>query len=73
MPNKKELIQYGEKYGEVSKDCLERIYSLLDGLNDKQLTDMRTNMQYNIDTEWKYISFILIYILYILVFTKSNT
>lgn len=58
MPNKKELIQYGEKYGEVSKDCLDRIYSLLDGLNDKQLTDMRTNIQYNVDTEWKYISFI---------------
>ena len=33
MPNKKELRVYQEKYGEVSNDHLERIYSFLDGMN----------------------------------------
>ena len=62
MPNKKELIEYGEKYGEVSKDCLDRIYDLLDNLSDRQLRDMRANIQNNIETKWNHISFIFWFI-----------
>lgn len=58
MPNKKDLIEYGEKYGDVSKDCLDRIYDLLDNLSDRQLRDMRANIQDNIETKWNYISFV---------------
>ena len=62
MPNKKELRLYQEKYGEVSDDHLERIYSFLDGMNENQLCNLRTDIENNISTIWKSVSFIFYFI-----------
>ena len=62
MPSKKELIEYDEKYGEVSNDCLERIYNFLDGISDKQLEGVRNDIENNLNTKWKTISFIFYFI-----------
>lgn len=62
MPNKKELRLYQEKYGEVSDDHLERIYSFLDGMNENQLCNLRTDIENNINTIWKSVSFIFYFI-----------
>lgn len=62
MPSKKDLEKYGEKYGEVSRDCLDRLYDLIDNLNDKQMGTLRTNLEENEKTEWKHISFVFYFI-----------
>ena len=62
MPNKKELKLYQDEYGKVSNDHLERIYNFLDGVNDKQLTGIRNDIENNLNTKWKSISFIFYFI-----------
>lgn len=62
MPNKKELKIYQEEYGNVSKDHLDRIYEFLDGVKDKQLKGIRDDIENNLDTKWKTISFIFYFI-----------
>lgn len=62
MPSKKELQNYKEDYGEVSNDFMERIYNFLDGISDKQLEGIRTDIQNNLDTVWYTISFIFYFI-----------
>jgi Holliday junction resolvase RusA-like endonuclease len=62
MPSKKELKQYEEKYGEVTNDCLERIYNFIDGISDKQLDNVRKDIENNLNTKWKSISFIFYFI-----------
>ena len=62
MPGKKELQKYKEDYGEVSNDFMERIYNFLDGISDKQLEGIRTDIQNNLDTVWYTISFIFYFI-----------
>lgn len=62
MPNKKELKLYQEEYGNVSKDHLDRIYEFLDGVKDKQLNGIRDDIENNLNTEWKSISFIFYFI-----------
>lgn len=62
MPNKKELKLYQEEYGNVSKDHLDRIYEFLDGVKDKQLKGIRDDIENNLDTKWKTISFIFYFI-----------
>ena len=62
MPSKKELKQYEEKYGEVTNDCLERIYNFIDGINDRQLENVRKDIENNLNTKWKSISFIFYFI-----------
>lgn len=62
MPNKKELKLYQEEYGKVSNDCIERIYNFLDGLNNKQLETLRYDIENNLQTKWKSVSFIFYFI-----------
>ena len=62
MPNKKELKLYQEEYGNVSKDHLDRIYEFLDGVKDKQLDCIRNDIENNLSTKWKSISFIFYFI-----------
>ena len=62
MPNKKELKEYTDKYGDVSKDHLDRIYNFLADLNDKQLITLREGIEKNKNTEWKQVSFIFYFI-----------
>lgn len=62
MPNKKELKLYQEEYGNVSKDHLDRIYEFLDGVKDKQLDCIRNDIENNLNTHWKTISFIFYFI-----------
>ena len=62
MPNKKELTLYKEEYGNVSNDCMERIYNFLDGINEKQLQTLREDISNNLSTKWKSISFIFYFI-----------
>lgn len=62
MPNKKELALYKEEYGNVTNDTMERIYNFLDQLNDKQLNTLRDDIQNNLDTKWKQVSFIFYFI-----------
>lgn len=62
MPNKKELKLYQEEYGNVSKDHLDRIYEFLDGVKDTQLKGIRDDIENNLDTKWKTISFIFYFI-----------
>ena len=44
MPNKKELQLYQEEYGNVTNDCLERIYNFLDDISDRQLNTLRNDI-----------------------------
>ena len=62
MPNKKELKLYQEEYGNISNDCIERIYNFLDGLNNKQLETLRYDIENNLQTKWKSVSFIFYFI-----------
>ena len=62
MPNKKELKKYKEEYGNVSHDHLERIYNFLDDIKDKQLEGLRKDIENNLETKWKSISFIFYFI-----------
>jgi Holliday junction resolvase RusA-like endonuclease len=62
MPNKKELKLYQDEYGEVSNDHLERIYNFLDGINERQLVGIRNDIENNLNTKWKTISFIFYFI-----------
>lgn len=62
MPNKKELQLYQDEYGKVSNDHLERIYNFLDNVNDKQLVGIRNDIENNLSTKWKSISFIFYFI-----------
>ena len=62
MPNKKELKLYQEEYGNVSKDHLDRIYEFLDGVKDNQLKGIRDDIENNLNTKWKTISFIFYFI-----------
>ena len=62
MPNKKELKLYQEEYGKVSNDCIERIYNFLDVLNNKQLETLRYDIENNLQTKWKSVSFIFYFI-----------
>ena len=62
MPNKKELKLYQEEYGKVSNDCIERIYNFLDRLNNKQLETLRYDIENNLQTKWKSVSFIFYFI-----------
>ena len=62
MPNKKELKLYQEEYGKVSNDCIERIYNFLDRLNNKQLEALRYDIENNLQTKWKSVSFIFYFI-----------
>ena len=62
MPNKKELKEYTDKYGDVPKDHLDRIYNFLDDLNDKQLITLREDIEKNKNIEWKQVSFIFYFI-----------
>lgn len=62
MPNKKELKLYQDDYGKVSNDHLERIYNFLDGINEKQLVGIRNDIENNLNTKWKTISFIFYFI-----------
>ena len=62
MPNKKELMKYQDDYGMVSNDHLERIYNFLDGMNDKQLETVRCDIENNLNTVWRSISFIFYFI-----------
>lgn len=62
MPSKKELELYKDNYGEVSNDCIERIYDFLDNLSDKQLGGVRKDIENNLNTKWKSISFIFYFI-----------
>ena len=62
MPNKKELQLYQEEYGKVSNDHLERIYNFLDNVNEKQLVGIRNDIENNLSTKWKSISFIFYFI-----------
>lgn len=62
MPSKKELELYKDNYGEVSNDCIERIYDFLDNLSDKQLGGVRQDIENNLNTKWKSIGFIFYFI-----------
>lgn len=62
MPNKKELQLYHEEYGNVTNDCLERIYNFLDDISDRQLNTLRSDIENNLETKWKTISFIFYFI-----------
>lgn len=62
MPNKKELQLYQDEYGKVSNDHLERIYNFLDNINDRQLEGIRNDIENNLNTKWKSISFIFYFI-----------
>lgn len=62
MPSKKELQEYKDTYGEVSNDCMERIYNFLDNISDKQLEGVRNDIENNLNTVWKQISFIFFFI-----------
>ena len=62
MPNKKELKLYQDEYGKVSNDHLERIYNFLDGINERQLVGIRNDIENNLNTKWKNISFIFYFI-----------
>ena len=62
MPSKKELDLYKDTYGEVSNDCIERIYDFLDNISDKQLGGVRQDIEKNLNTKWKSISFIFYFI-----------
>lgn len=62
MPNKKELKLYQDEYGEVSNDHLERIYNFLDGINERHLVGIRNDIENNLNTKWKTISFIFYFI-----------
>lgn len=62
MPSKKDLKKYDEKYGDVSRDCLDRIYDLIDNVPDSQLNTLRTNLESNLNTVWNYISFIFFFV-----------
>lgn len=62
MPNKKELQLYQDEYGKVSNDHLERIYNFLDNVNEKQLVGIRNDIENNLSTKWKSISFIFYFI-----------
>lgn len=62
MPNKKELQLYHEEYGNVTNDCLERIYNFLDNISNRQLNTLRNDIENNLETKWKTISFIFYFI-----------
>ena len=62
MPSKKELQQYADEYGVVTDDHLQRIYDFLDGISDKQLEGVRHDIENNLSTKWKSISFIFYFI-----------
>ena len=62
MPSKKELNDYKDTYGEIPNDCLERIYNFLDNISDKQLEGVRHDIENNMNTVWKSISFIFYFI-----------
>ena len=62
MPSKKELDKYQEEYGMVSKNDLDRIYEFLDNFNDKNLESLRNDIEKNLETVWKSISFVFYFI-----------
>lgn len=62
MPSKKELQLYQDEYGKISNDHLERIYNFLDNINDKQLEGIRHDIENNLETKWKSISFVFYFI-----------
>ena len=62
MPSKKELKDYHDTYGEVSTDCIERIYNYLDEISNKQLEGVRQDIENNLNTKWKQISFFFYFI-----------
>lgn len=62
MPSKKDLVKYNEKYGDIPRDCLDRLYQLLDDLNDKQMVTLRENLKDNEETIWKSVSFIFYFV-----------
>jgi Holliday junction resolvase RusA-like endonuclease len=62
MPSKKELQLYKDDYGHITNDHMERIYNFLDGITDKQLEGVRNDIEYNLNTRWKSISFIFYFI-----------
>ena len=62
MPNKKELKKYQDDYGTIPNDCMERIYEFLDNINDKQLDTLREDIENNLNTVWKSISFVFYFI-----------
>lgn len=62
MPSKKELQLYQDEYGKISNDHLERIYDFLDNINDKQLEGIRHDIENNLETKWKSISFVFYFI-----------
>lgn len=62
MPSKKELQLYQDDYGHITNDHMERIYNFLDGISDKQLEGVRNDIENNLSTRWKTISFIFYFI-----------
>lgn len=62
MPSKKDLVKYDEKYGDIPRNYLDRLYQLVDNMNDKQIETFKANLQDNVDTEWKTISFIFYFV-----------
>jgi Holliday junction resolvase RusA-like endonuclease len=62
MPSKKELQEYKDTYGDVSKECMDRIYDFLDGISDRQLEGVRQDIENNLSTVWHTISFVFYFI-----------
>ena len=62
MPNKKELKKYQDDYGLIPNDCMERIYNFLDDINERQLDTLREDIENNLNTIWKSISFVFYFI-----------
>jgi hypothetical protein len=48
MPNKKELKEYKDVYGDIPLDCIERIYEYLDDISDRQLEGVRKDIENNL-------------------------
>lgn len=62
MPSKKDLVEYNEKYGDVSRDLLDRLYYLIDDLNEKQTHQLMEGLEYNKNMKWNKISLVFYFI-----------
>lgn len=62
MPTKKQLIEYDDDYGVIPDGMMDRVYELLENMNDKTFNNFKSNIQDNLNTEWKEISFIFYFL-----------
>lgn len=64
MPSKKELREYGEKYGDISNDLSERLVFLFDYLkiNLKNITNIKNTIKKHKKAKWHEINLVIYFV-----------